>query len=418
MSDYLAVGGVSAVLCYLLNDALTKSGPTGILSSPPHITAKSPDLVPTGANEQACINIFMYYASLNPALRNMGMPSRSVQGAAISNDPLAINLHYLVSAYGSVQFDPEILLAWAMKVFHGSPVLSRAVIQTGLSALLSGSPTPEATLIATSTLANQIEHVRITPETLTTEEIYRLWTAFQTHYRPTTSYQVSVVVIQDTQPIVSSLPVQRRTVTVLPLSGPVIDSLTPTLVAVGDTLTINGRNFIGDAAADTLVSFDGAAGIAPATVQSSCVRVVIPATLQAGTRAVRVVRAITFPLSPTPHQGSSSSPVPFQLVPKVLNAAPIQVAQGATLTLQVSPPVGSSQSATLYIGDTAIPIDERPVTAPTPAATLSFPIPAGLAPATYPLRVEIDGAQSKVTLDSTQGSPTYGQYLPQIAVTT
>jgi hypothetical protein len=418
MSDYLAVGGISAVLRSLLTNALTNGGPSTILGSSPGITATSPDLVPTGANEQPRVNLFMYYASLNPALRNGAMPSRNSQGARIANDPLALNLHYLVSAYGSTQFDPEILLGWAMKVFHDTPVVPRATIQTALSDLLKNTQiTPEAQLVAGSTLANQIEHVRITPEALTTEEIYRLWTAFQTSYRPTTSYQVAVVLIQDTEAYASNLPVQKRTVTVLPLSAPVIDGLTPGMVSVGDTMAIQGRNFLGDVAANTLVSFDGAPGIAPATVQSTAVRVVLPGTLQAGTRSVRVVRTITYPLTATPHPGFSSSPVPFQLLPAIQNAAPVQAAQGKTLALQVTPAVGSQQRATLYIGDNAIPIDERPTTDPPTATTLSFPVPSTLAIATYPLRVEIDGAQSKLTLDTVQNSPTFGQLLPQIQVT-
>jgi hypothetical protein len=418
MSDYLAVGGVSAVLRSLLTNALTSGGPTNILGATPGVTATSPDLVPTGAHEQPRVNLFMYYASLNPALRNMALPSRNGQGARTSNEPLAINLHYLVSAYGSNQFDPEILLAWAMKVFHDTPVVPRATIQTALTDLLSGGPvSPEAKLIAASTLANQIEYIRITPETLTTEEIYRLWTAFQTNYRPTTSYQISVVVIQDTQSYASNLPVQQRAVMVLPLSAPVIDSVTPSMAALGDTLVVNGRNFLGDSAANTLVSFDGAPGIAPTTVQSTCVRVPLPSTLRAGTRVLRILRTVTFPLTPTPHPGFSSSPVPFQLLPTIQNAPPITVARGNPLELKLAPAVGAMQLAVVYIGDHALPIDERPVTGPSSSTTVRFPIPADFPPGTYPLRVEIDGAQSRLTVDNTPSSPTIGQFLPQIKVT-
>ena len=68
MSDYLAVGGVSAVLCSMLNTALTNGGPSSILGgSPTGISATSPDLVTTGADEPPRLNLFMYYASLNPA---------------------------------------------------------------------------------------------------------------------------------------------------------------------------------------------------------------------------------------------------------------------------------------------------------------------------------------------------------------
>ena len=414
MSDYLAVAGVSAVLRWMLTNALNKGGPVSIA---PNITSNAPDLVPTGANEVPRLNLFMYYASFNPALRNLGLPSTSSQGARVSNPPLALNLHYLVSAYGSNQFDPEILLAWAMQVFHDAPVVPREVIQEALIGL--GSSNSEASLVATSTLADQIEHIRITPETLTTEEIYRLWTAFQTHYRPTTSYRVSVVVIQGTQSFVSNLPVRRRTVTALPSQPPVVDLVSPAAVAAGGVLTMTGRNFLGDSPAQTLVSFDGAPGVAPSTIQGDCVRVAVPAGLLAGTHSARVVRTIVYPDAPAPHSGFASSPVQFQLIPAITNAPPITVARGATLTLQVSPSVGAMQQATLYIGDNALPIDQRPLTMPPPppAPTLAFPIPAGFTAGTYPLRIEIDGASSSLTLDTAAGSPTQGQLLPQVQVT-
>jgi Pvc16 N-terminal domain/IPT/TIG domain len=418
MSDYLAVGGVSAVLRSLLTNALTNGGPTAILGSSPGITATSPDLVPIGANETARVNLFMYYASLNPALRNMALPSRNSQGTAVDNEPLALNLHYLVSAYGSHQFDPEILLAWAMKVFHDTPVVPRAIIQTALTDLLNNSQvSPEAQLISGTTLANQLEQVRITPETLTTEEIYRLWTAFQTSYRPTTSYQVSVIVIRDTRAFTSNPPVQKRTVSVLPFNVPVIDSLAPSMVATGDSITLKGRNFLGDLASDTLVSFDGSAGVAPTIIQSTSLQVMVPGNLQPGTRSLRVVRSITFPASATPHAGFTSSPVPFQLLPTIVTPAPITAAHGSTLTLHVTPAVGSMQSVTLHIGDRAIPIDARPTTDPPTSTTLAFSVPSDIPVATYSLRLEVDGAQSKLAPDTTQGSSTFGQLLPQIQVT-
>jgi Pvc16 N-terminal domain/IPT/TIG domain len=417
MSNYLAVGGVSAVLRSLLTSALTNGGPGTILGGSPGITATSPDLVPVGPDEQPRLNIFMYYASLNPALRNEALPSRNGQGAQISNPPLALNLHYLVTAYGSNQFDPEILLAWAMKVLHDTPVVPRTIIENALEDLLNNPVTPEGTLISGSMLASQIEHIRITPETLTTEEIYRLWTAFQTNYRPTTSYQVSVVVIQDTNSYASNLPVQRRSVMAQPMQAPVITGIEPNQIAAGGMLIVNGSNFLGDAAADTLVSIDNAPGIPPAAVQDKVVRVVLPSGLQAGTRMLRVLRTIIYPSSSTPHPGFSSSPVPFQLIPTLSGVAPNPVVRGNSLTVTVSPAVGSMQQATLYVGDVAIPIDQRPINGPPSSTTLAFPIPGDFTPGTYPLRIEIDGAQSTLARDTTSGSPTCGQWLPQLQVT-
>jgi hypothetical protein len=411
MSDYLAVGGVSAVLRSLLNTALTNGGPDSVLgSSTPGVTALSPDLIKTGPDEQPQLNLFMYYASINPALRNLDLPSMNSRGGRLSNPPLPLNLHYLVTAYGSNQFDPEILLGWAMQVFHETPVVPRATIQAALTGLLTPNAPNENKLIAASTFPNQIEHIRITPEALTTEEIYRLWAAFQTNYRPTTSYQVSVVVIQDSQSFSSNLPVHRRTVTALPMQRPVIEALTPGRIAAGQVLTISGSNFLGDSPADTLVCFDSSSGLAPDIVQANVIQITLPPSLKAGTRAVRVVRTITYPGSAIPHPGFSSAPAIFELNPTIQGTSPFAATLGAPFTVTLSPEVGRTQQATLYIGDNAIPIDQRPVTGPATSATLTFVIPATLSTGLFPLRIEIDGAQSPLTLDSSN------QFTPQVQV--
>ncbi len=277
---------------------------------------------------------------------------------------------------------------------------------------------PENQLIAASTLASQVEHIRITPETLTTEEIYRLWTAFQAAYRPTTSYQVSVVVIQDTQSYASNLPVQQRAVLALPLISPMIDTVTPTMVAGGQTMTINGSNFLGDTAAGTLVSFDNAAGIVAATLQGVCVRVVVPTTLTAGTHTVRVTRTVTFPSSTRPHSGFSSNPVPFQLIPVITPAVtpPFKAKLGTAFTLTLTPAVGAIQQVVFYFGDQAVPVPARSLTGPPFQTQITVTVPPTLTTGTYPIRVEVDGAQSKLTLDTNSGSPTFGQYLPQVEV--
>jgi hypothetical protein len=407
MSDYLAVGGVSAVLLSLLNTALTSGGPSSLLGSSPGVTARSPDLIKTGADEQPQLNIFMYYASINPALRNLGLPSTNAQGSRLSNPPLGLNLHYLITAYGKNQFDTEILLGWAMQVFHETPVVPRATIQNALNTLGGGT---ENGLIAKSTLPNQVEHIRITPEALTTEEIYRLWTAFQTSYRPSTSYQVSVVVIQDSKSFVSNLRPHRRPLKALPMQIPVINAVTPSNVTAGQVLTIVGSNFLGDSPTDTLVSFDSSSGIAPDIVQGNFIRITLPASLEAGTRGVRVLRTVTFPGSTTPHPGFSSSPAIFALIPTIQGTSPFSAKIGSPFTVTLLPAVGRTQQARLYIGDNAIPIDERPTTGPASSTTLTFPIPATFPVGLFPLRVEIDGAQSQLTLDASQ------QFTPQVQV--
>jgi len=421
MSDYLAVAGVSAVLKWMLSNALTSGGPSTILGGTSGITALSPDLITTGTDEQPQLNLFMYYAGRNASYRTAGLPSRDSQGRRLTNPPLALDLHYLVSAYGKNEFDPEILLAWAMQVFHENPIVSRQTIQDLLAAMVSGGhPTPEVQLISGTTLPSQFELIKITPEALSNEEISKLWMAFETHYRPTTSYQVSVVLVEETQPFKSNLPVQARNITALPWRSPTISSVSPSAVGAGELLTITGRNFLGDAPADTLVAFDGTAPIAPDTVQDTCVRVTVPATLQAGVRTLRIVRSVRFGAPTDPHPGFASGTTPFLLVPTITTASPITVAVGTTLTLTLTPPVGRAQQAVVFAGDYAVEIDARPPSDPPTSSTLNVPIPATFPyskpPVSVPLRVQIDGAESRLTVDQTQGSATYGQFLPQVQV--
>jgi len=108
-------------------------------------------------------------------------------------------------------------------------------------------------------------------------------------------------------------------------------------------------------------------------------------------------------------------------MPAVLNATPVAAATGSPLVLNVSPAVGRTQRAALYAGDFALELDARPPTDPLTSTTVTFNIPADFPhtnPATaVPLRLQVDGVQSRLTLDANPASPTFGQFLPQVKVT-
>ena len=213
MSNYLAIGGASAVLRSLLTKAVQAGGPASILSKQPAITNLAPDMIETGASEAARINLFLYNTTINASTRNLDLPSTNSLGQRRSDPPLALDLHYLVSAYGGNAFDQEILLGFAMQVFNQNSTIGRQQISDALADLLATNPaSDEAQRVSAGTLASQTELLHITPEVLSTEEMYRLWTAFRTSYRPTTSYKVSVVLIQSDDPLVSNPLVRNRSV--------------------------------------------------------------------------------------------------------------------------------------------------------------------------------------------------------------
>ncbi|MGH8581314.1 MAG: DUF4255 domain-containing protein [Gammaproteobacteria bacterium] len=214
MSNALAIAGVTAVLRDLLNDGLINHNVSGVLGSTVTVSTLPPDrVVPTNGTESSQLNLFLHQVTPNTGWRNEGLPSRDGSGRhRLSNPPLALNLHYLLSAYSGGDLHAEILLGYAMQLLHEMPVLTRQAIQTALnpSPVVGTALPPALRALADSGLADQVEQIKITPEFLNTEEISKLWTATQSHFRPTAAYMASVVLIEATEPVSSPLPVLSR----------------------------------------------------------------------------------------------------------------------------------------------------------------------------------------------------------------
>lgn len=215
MSNALAIAGVTAVLRDLLDSGMIDHAVTDAMGQGVTVTAIAPDRIALeGADARPQLNIFMHQATPNAALRNMELPSRDRNGHRISNPPLALDLHYLVTAYGASDLQAEVLLGYAMQLLHETPVLSRDKIRVSLnppSMPVDGGDLPSIyQALRASDLADQFEQVKISPAPMNSEEMSKLWSACQAHYRPTASYQVSVVLIEATQPARAPLPVLSR----------------------------------------------------------------------------------------------------------------------------------------------------------------------------------------------------------------
>ena len=130
MSTALAIAGVTAVLRDLLNDGLVNRNISGVLGSSVTVSVLAPDrVVPSGGAETSQINLFLYGVSPNPGWRNEALPSRDGAGRArLTNPPLALDLHYLLSAYSGGDLHAEILLGYAMQLLHEMPVLTRGPV--------------------------------------------------------------------------------------------------------------------------------------------------------------------------------------------------------------------------------------------------------------------------------------------------
>jgi len=195
MSNSLAIATATAALSNLLTQVRTQlpDDPDNLLSDT-DITRSRLDKARTDEARNQ-LNLFLYQLVPNAALRNLDTRAIAKPGDT-SPPPLALNLHYLLTAYGRT--DDELvshrLLGCAMAVLHRNPVLSTEQLRTALPG---------------NTLYQQIERIRISPLQLSPEEMSRLWTIFHAKYQLSMAYQVSVVIIDSGLPV-STAPLGPR----------------------------------------------------------------------------------------------------------------------------------------------------------------------------------------------------------------
>jgi hypothetical protein len=421
VSNALALAGVTAVLRGLLNDGLITHNVSGALGSTVTVTALAPDRLTSSNGEDTQLNLFLHRVTPNQGWRNEGLPSRDGSGRVrLSNPALALDLHYLVSAYGSEDLQAEILLGYAMQLFHESPVLDRRVIAGALNPPpeISATLPPALRALSSCGLADQIEQIKITPEYLSTEEMSKLWTAAQAHYRPAAAYLASVVLIESTLPAQAPLPVlsrgpidagRDRGVVVEPsllVPFPTIDSVAPRdlqpVASVGSVVDVAGHHLGGT---DRSVLLSSARFLidqqVSATLDTSDTRAEFSVpTLPVGIYqlAVRVVR-------PSETEPRTSNYLALVVGPVVTSALPMSVARDqtgrATITLGCRPEVRPGQRASLLLGVQEV-IAESFTSA---TETLTFQCEA--APiGDHLVRLRVDGIDSPI-LDRASSPPTF-----------
>jgi hypothetical protein len=234
MSDFRAIGAVSATLQALLYDRMDR--PAGVTDIP--VTVGPPRFGPRDnepAREDARLNLFLYRVTENGYLQNQELPGRGSAGA-YGHPPLSLNLHFLLTAYGNEQttrfgnpgnlFDDTIaqfVLGSAMRVLHDLPVVTDQ-----LTTLRPPSGNP----VLHERLRGEYERVKLTLEPLTLEDITKVWTALALRYRLSAAYVVNVVQVESRRPRSFPRPVgEPLSPVVAPLPGDA-PSPGPTVTAV------------------------------------------------------------------------------------------------------------------------------------------------------------------------------------------
>ena len=399
MSDALAISAVTAMLHRLLtlglqlDDAIAGT----MITTQPVDKARDTMI----ANQ---VNLYLYHTAVNPTWRNMDIPWR-IRSGETARPPLAINLYYLLTAFygdGEENIDTTTdatrllgthrLLGRAMSILHDYAILDAEAIQ----AILPPSDQLEHPY-------DQVEHVRITPQTLTLDEMSKLWSSFQSQYRLSVAYEVSVVLIESSHNPKTPLPVLRR--------GPEDQGIQsqsnlippyPTLTEIelperqptilpGQLLTLRGHHLAGDSITLRFSHpyLDDPLLVVPDGVTTDTeIGVTIPDTPDTWPAGVYTVAAI---VDVADDQERTTNELPFAVSPRIMNTAVNPAAAPCDFNVQIScrPDVLPEQHVSILIGDYAFPADPQPAQ----TNTLTFcvaDVPAG----PYFVRLRVDGVDS------------------------
>jgi hypothetical protein len=445
MSSALAVAATSFVLVDLLNNGLIDRNISGIGNIT--VNALPPDRINIQTGSQ--LALFLYHVSPNPGWRNAGLPGRDAAGNRVSNPPLALDLHYLLIAFGAEELHAEILLGYAMQLLHETPVLTRDAIRKSLAGPTLVPPgqgsVPAALLnLYTSELAEQVEMIKITQQILTLDELSNLWTSFQTQYRLCAAYQASVVLIESRASTRNPLPVKSRTVQAIPFQKPWIDSVwskapngtiaSDQMILKGYDLVLKGSQLRGEL---TSVLIDSTEVVPQdSDIQPTQVIVQLPDALEAGPHTVQLIQQVPLGSPPTLRPAVESNGTSFVLHPTVTaTVSDVQGTGGASrsgnLNLTLDPPVGPYQRVTVLLNQLLAPasppaaaaplaysfqapplysLQSPPSSPPLPTSLVVVPF-TGVAHGDYLVRAQVDGA------DSPLGTDANGMYMsPKVTV--
>ena len=437
MSNFLAIGGVSATLQTLLRDRMEL--PAGMVRSDLQVSISTPQPEDdTQPAEPTRVNLFLYRATENAFLKNQMIPGQG-HPSEFGTPPLSLVLHYLLTAYGATDDNglvnetrAHFLLGSAMRVLFDFPVITDQLVTVN-------APT---TQILHVSLRGEFEQVKICLDPLSLEDISKIWTALTRPYRLSAAYTVSVVQIESRRLRTLPAPVLTRRIHLAVSKRPQITNVYRTPVLPGETigdirahvlqeLTVEGKNL---RAAQTYVKLGTLEPIGIVPVSDTELRIVVPDDtypIDADHPATRPIpladRLRPGPISVevqtlqpsevveggldrgvvnTEDRRQNSNQGVFLLAPEVFGVNPTPVASAAvgTTVLTVNGrrlfQAGEAKSVVL-VGDVSIPVRD-----PAPgggaqtdtsarvslnALTLTTPpTPAGV----YPVRMMVNGVQS------------------------
>ena len=412
MSNYLAIATVTATLQRILQASVQRDV-DGV-----RVTVVKPGMIGSGTPELG-VNLFLYHVARNPGISPDMAASRLKSSGSRRQTPL--ELYYMLSFYGNdTELEPHRLLGSVVRTFSDRTTLTPEMIQDTIA-------DSSFTFLEISDLANQIQQLVISPVDMTVEDLSKVWSVFfQAPYLLSMAYKVTAVMIDGEDLGKRGLPVRDRSFRgILPFASyPIVEqiinrvgSLDPILS--DSTILIRGKQL---KATQTVVRLGSAEIPIPDSMEMSDTEIALPLSLiaptllRAGVQDLQIIHRVQ---DGDRQRQAESNVLPFVLRPRLKTIQVIQQSgheddlRLAELSILVNLQVGAGQRVRLLLNEWSVDnpkiyvFSVPPRQDDTDRLTIAVQdIHAG----EYLVRLQIDGADSLLDVDSQPDSPTFNWY--------
>ena len=410
MSNYLAIATVTATLQRVLQTVLQQDieGARATTLPPAGILAGAPEVG---------VNIFLYQVVSNHALANYDSVSNRTKANPL-NRQVVVDLYYMMSCYGNdAELQPQRVLGSVVSTLADKRILTSELIRSTCN---------DATFpfLADSDLADQIQQVNIVPVDISLEDLSKAWSVFyQAPYVLSIAYRACLIVVEGRENFQRSLPIRETSpagITPFPAT-PYIEKVLPQgnrfePIVMGSVVVIRGRNLQSHIVEVKI----GELLFSPLSVQDREITFSLDAVkaIRAGTQSIQVLHRLSS-TSPLMTNTVTSNVMAFVLCPTITDITVSQLEEmednlrSAILIVQLDVTVQENQKVSIALNEwttesPATYMFDRP---PLSQSSDRIQIPINnVKIGEYLLRINIDGAESKLGVDDSPDSPTFNWY--------
>lgn len=426
MPGGLAIAALSHALRFRLRQVITEEDSAAIGQI--DVVTRAPEQMVTPAPTRATLLLYPYRVVPNAGWQSSRAAPYNSSGERQADPLLALDVHYLLAAYGPNAALPDLALGIAMLALHETPQLTAALLQAAASdaSLPGSSPLPQAV----QQIAGQDAPIKVSATPLDMEPLSQLWSMMNSGLRVGMTYQVGTLLMERQRRRAPAPPVREGRLAITLLRAPNIDRLLVApadpaqpfaeraIAAPGERIRLTGSGLTGE----ITELFVGDQSLPTTALAQDAIEAGLPANLRPGLSQVRVRHQAAKPVGTIPPPGAGNIPVEQSnlvaiAIRPVLRAANPFVFSGRvvddgvvrfTATVHVAVAVGRLQRAELLLNavnpdaNGRFPAyvfeapDPPPGTADAAVTSRTFTI-AGVTPGPYLARVIIDGAESALT---------------------